>query len=77
MIKKMTRGYSEEVMGRVTIMIDPRIQKKIQLQRAKMITESQLSISFSEVANLLMDTGLKSKDLKKTIQGYVDKRLKE
>ena len=43
---------------RVTIMISDKNDKKIRMMQAKLITSTTANWSFSEVANLVMESGL-------------------
>ncbi len=44
---------------RVTIMIDDDLDKKLRLLQAKMITETQATVSFSKVVGIILRKGLK------------------
>lgn len=45
---------------RVTIMISDKNDKKIRMMQAKLISSTTSNWSFSEVANIVMDEGLKN-----------------
>lgn len=44
---------------RITIMLDSELEKKIRLKQAKMIKDSLGSVSFSDVLEQVVETGLK------------------
>ncbi len=49
---------------RITIVLDKDIQRTARKLQAKMIRESQTSVSFSRVINILMSEGLKKYQIK-------------
>ncbi len=44
---------------RITIMLEDNFQKKIRMLQAKKIKESNKSVSFSQVLNMILEEGLK------------------